>query len=231
MSDEIKDINEQEVTEEVNETQPAELESPLIVHKKGDASYKEVANAVQMSETHEEEEEPTLQRHRFRKERKSHKKSVVFLFVLVVLCAIFAALYLTGNITFGDKDVTTKKVATTESTTTLQQKYEGTIVVKDMYIFVDGEEVDGINGLQKALEYVDASPTAYKIIDENANADFLNYDVLELLTEMNFYGDETVIEHIASTGLVASAETTTAPTTTTAPATSTAKETTTEKKG
>ena len=41
-----------------------QLESPLIVHKKTDASYDENATAFEMSETHVDEDKPTLTRHR-----------------------------------------------------------------------------------------------------------------------------------------------------------------------
>ncbi|MBR3149447.1 MAG: hypothetical protein IKF64_04680 [Eubacterium sp.] len=237
MSDEIKDeveleeetteleekiITDNDEIKEFNQTVLGQPENPLVVHKKGDASYEDAASLNQMNETHTEEERPTLTRHRFRKEQKSHGKSIALLFVLVILAALVAGLYFTGNLSFGTKeDTTKKKAATTEVSTSIQDKYKGTIVVKDVYIFVDGYEVKGIEGLQKALEYEDASTTAYKIIDENANPDFLNYEVLELLTSLKFYGNDTEIEHIASTGLIAEAETTTLP-----PETTTAAETT-----
>lgn len=230
MSDEIRDELNEAVTQPETEDKPEQLESPLVVHKKGDASYSEVNTDV-MNETHTDEEKPTLVRHRFRKDQKSHGKSIAVLFVIVILAALFAALYFTGNITFGGKESTTKKAATTEATTSIEDKYKGTIVVKDMYIFVDGKEVDGLEGLQKAIEYETPSTTAYKIIDENANSDFLNNDILELLTQLKFYGEDTVIEHIVSTGLIAEAETTTLPPETTTKPSTTKAETTTKSNG
>ncbi len=221
MSDEFKQ-EETEVTEapenEASVTDNEEFknvlgqeDNPLVVHKKSDASYAE-PSANAMNETHTDEERPTLVRHRFRKEQKSHGKAIVILAVIVVLAAVFAALYITGNITFGPKETTTKKKATTtEAVTTLEEKYDGTIVVKGIYLFVNGTEVDGIIGLQDALKYEEPSDTAYKIIVENENSDFLNFEVLKILEEMGFYGKETEIEHIASTGLIAAAETTTLP--------------------
>ena len=227
MSNEIREEFEENVntTRETAEN-PAPLDNPLVVHKKGDASYSDVSTANTMNETHSDEDTPTLERHRFRKEQKSHTKSIVLLFIIVIIAAAFAGLYFTGNITFGTKESTTKKAATTEATTTLEEKYKGTIVVKDTYIFVDGKEVDGIEGLQKAIEYETPSTTAYKIIDEGANSDFLNNDVLDLLTQLKFYGEDTVIEHIVSTGLIAAAETTTLPPETTTTTTTKAPETT-----
>ena len=227
MSDEIKDdvINTEEQTDE-----SAALDSPLVVHKKGDASYKESAVLNQMNETHTEEGGTTLRRHRFRKDKKSHSGLIAVLVIIVLLSGVFAGLYLTGNIRLLDKESTTKKaVSTTEATTSIEDAYKGTIVIKDVYIFVDGVEVKGISGLQKALEYEDKSTTAYTIIDENANSDFLNYEVLQILQQLGFYGEDTVITHKESTGLIAEADTTILPpepTTTTTTTTTTKKDTT-----
>ena len=221
MSDEIKDevVNSEEIKEE-----SAELESPLVVHKKGDASYKESA-AVQMNDTHIEDEKPTLRRHRFKKEKRGYGGLIAFLIIVVIIAGAFSALYLTGNIRFTKQTTSAKSnTTTTERVTTIEEAYQGTIVVKDVYIFVNGVEVDGIQGLQKALEYEEKSTTAYTIIDENANPDFLNFEILQLLQQMGFYDENTVITHKESTGLIAEAETTTLPpetttTTTTEPAT------------
>ncbi len=218
MSEEIK-----------NENTAEKLDNPLVVHKKGDASYEESASPVEMNETHSEEEETQLRRHRFRKEKKGYGGLIAFLIILVIIASVFAGLYMTGNIRFVDKTTTTKKATTTEAVTTLEELYKGTIVVKGTYIFVDGYEVNGTQGLEKALKYEDKSTTAYTIIDENANADYLNYDILPLLSELGFYGEDTVITHKESTGLLAEAETTTLPpetTTTTASTTTTAPATT-----
>ena len=221
MSEEIKE--EVLENEEINE-ESAELESPLVVHKKGDASYKESA-AVQMNDTHIDDEKPTLRRHRFKKEKKGYGGLIAFLIIVVIIAAAFSALYFTGNIRFRfTKETTTAKsvTTTTERVTTIEEAYQGTIVVKDVYIFVNGVEVDGIQGLEKALKYEDKSTTAFTIIDENANSDFLNYEILQRLQQMGFYDENTVITHKESTGLIAEAETTTLPpetTTTTEPAT------------
>ena len=52
-----------------DEIKEEKLESPLVVHKKDDASYQETAREFDMSSTHTDDEAwdfPTLLRHRFR---------------------------------------------------------------------------------------------------------------------------------------------------------------------
>ncbi len=234
--DDVTPIEAEPVTETVEEVPEAEpenavdvdLESPLVVHKEGDSSFfSELEKEHSEDDAEDEDGEATLTRHRFRKEKKSGGRKVLLLAILLCLIAVGAALYFTGNLSFSPQNVPTKKSEATtsaETTTSIEDKYKGTIVVKGTYIFVNGEEVDGIEGLQSAIEYEDKSTTAYTIIDENANADFLNFDVLELLTELGFYDSNTTIKHVASTGLVAKAETTTLP-----PETTTQKATTTKK--
>lgn len=227
-----KILTDNDEIKEFNKTVLGKLDSPLVVHKKGDASYEESTAAFEMNETHTGEARPTLTRHRFKKEKKSRSGLYTVLIILVVLAVAFAALYFTGNIKF-EKNTTTAQTTeeqiTEEPTTTLQDLYKGKIVVKDMYIFVDGEEVDGIAGLQDALAYETPSPTAYEIIDEHANADYLNFEILPIMQKLGFYDSSTVITHIAKTGLIAYAETTTLPPeTTTEPPTEEATETVTE---
>lgn len=188
------------------------LDSPLVVHKKSDASYEETASEISMHETHIDDEGPTLERHRFRKTKKNkNSKGLVFIIIIVVIAAVFTALYFTGNITFDKKETSSvsSTSSTTESTTNLKDEYQNTIVIKNTYIFVNGDEVNGIEGLQSAIKYDTPNPLAYKIIDENANSDFLNYEVLSILEKMGFYNESTVITHIESTGLIAKEETTT----------------------
>lgn len=129
--------------------------------------------------------------------------------IIVIIAVVFCALYFTGNISFGNKSATkTTTETTTETTTSLEEAYAGTIVVKGTYIFVDAQEVDGIEGLQEALKYTDKSTTAYKIIDESADSNFLNNNVLPLLMDMGFYDKNTEIVHQGYTGLMAAEETT-----------------------
>ena len=114
---------------------------------------------------------------------------------------------MTGNISFKKTSDYKKPVTTTTQTTTsLQEAYKNTIVVKGTYIFVDGVEVDGIEGLQDALKYEDQSTTRYTIIDEDADSIFLNDNVLPILQSMKFYDKNTKITHKESTGLMSKEE-------------------------
>lgn len=205
------------MSDEIREEQ---LDAPLVVHKKTDASYQDGGINVDMSETHiEEEKKPTLERHRFKKDpNKKSNKAPVAILIIVIIAVAFCALYFTGNISFGNKSAAkTTTETTTETTTSLEEAYAGTIVIKGTYIFVDAQEVDGIEGLQESLKYTDKSTTAYKIIDEDADSNFLNNDVLPLLMDMGFYDKNTEIVHQGYTGLMAAEETTTS--TTVAPTT------------
>lgn len=190
------------------EKQNNPLESPLVVHKKSDASYQDTASEIVMNETHTEDDGPTLERHRFRKDAKKSGKGWIVLVVIVIIAAVFAGLYYGGVIKFDHNKTTVSTTeSTTESTTlSLKEQYKGTIVVKGTYIFVDGSEVNGLEGLQNKIKYDDPDTSAYKIIDENANSDFLNYNILPLLEAMGFYGEDTVITHIESTGLMSKDE-------------------------
>lgn len=197
------------VEEKINDILEEALDAPLVVHKKSDASYQDGVTNVDMNETHIANDKPTLERHRFKKDpnQKSNKPILIVIFV-IVLAVAFGVLYLTGNISFDNKKETTVKQTTTETTTSIEEAYAGTIVVKGMYIFVDGVEVDGIEGMQDALRYTDKSTTAYQIIDEDANSDLLNNGVLPTLMEIGFYDENTEIIHKGYTGLMAAEETT-----------------------
>ncbi|MFR5876202.1 MAG: hypothetical protein ACLUFN_06905 [Eubacterium sp.] len=220
-SENKKNITVNDEIEELNKSVLGKLESPLVVHKKSDASYDENASNLEMNETHSDEERPTIARHRFKKNpKKKHKGLKLFILFAVIAAAVFAALYYTGHISFDAKQTTTKhKETTSEVTTSLEEAYQGKIVIKNTYIFVDGVEVDGVNGLQNALKYEDASPTAYEIVIEGSSDEFednfYNYEILPILQSMGFYDESTVVTHIESTGLMAAAETTTVQTTTT----------------
>jgi hypothetical protein len=212
-------VTDNDEIDEFNKTVLGKLESPLIVHKKSDASYEENASYLEMNETHTDEQRPTLTRHRFKKDpKKKHKGFKIFIVVIVILAGVFAGLYYTGNITFTGRETTKKTtVSTSETTTSLEQAYEGKIVIKNTYIFVDGVEVDGINGLQNALKYQDPSPTAYEIVIEGSADDFddsfYNYEIYPVLQDLGFIDDTTVVTHVVSTGLMASDEITTQTTT------------------
>lgn len=213
-----KIITDNDEIAEFNKEVLGQLESPLIVHKKGDASYEDCSAVFEMNETHNDDSRPTLKRHRFKKTpKKSGGALKFFVIIIVVAAAVFAGLCYSGvvDISNVNNSSTTSDtaVSTTESTTTIEQKYSGTIVIKKNYIFVDGKEVDGIKGLQEALKYKDVSTTAYEIIIEGTadefSEDFYNYEVYPYLVDMGFIGEDTKVEHIQSTGLIAQDETTT----------------------
>lgn len=179
------------------------LDSPLIVHKKSDASYQDTASETTMNETHSDDDEPTLERHRFKKKDKKKGRGLAIIIFIIIIAAVFAGLYLTGNITF-DNDKTTTNISTTkqpETTVNLSEEYKDTIVVKGTDIYIDAQKVNGIEGLQEALKYEDKSTTRYTIIDENADSDFLNLEVLSILQDLGFYDENTTIKHVDSTGL------------------------------
>ncbi len=208
-----KIITDNDEIAQFNKEVLGKLESPLIVHKKSDASYEDTASAHEMSETHTDEARPTLKRHRFKKDKKKKNHWIAPILIIVIAAAAVTGLYYSGAFTPAQKEEKTNAdtVTTAETTTSLQHAYQGKIVIKNTYIFVDGVEVNGIEGLQDALKYVDPSPTAYEIVKEDANSDFLNNDVLPLMLDMGFYDESTVISTIASTGLMAQEETTAVP--------------------
>lgn len=172
------------------------LDNPLVVHNKNDASYYNSNENIQMNETLVIEDENTLKRHRFKKDKsKKNNKWIVMLVIVVILAGAFCALYFTGNITFGKKETTTQETTTEQTTTSVADAYKGTIVVKDYAIFVDGSEVDGIQGLQSAISFLEPSETAFVIINDGADDNFFNNEVLPVLTEMGFYGLDSEIKH------------------------------------
>ena len=174
------------------------LDNPLVVHNKNDASYENSDENLTMSKTHTKQEGPTLERHRFKKDRsKSSKKFLAFIIIVLILAVAFCVLYFTGNISFNS----------TKTTTTLEQAYAGTIVVKNTYIFVDGEEVEGIEGMQEALRLQEPSTTAYTIINDSADTNFIDNEVVPVLLDMGFYDENTNVTH-KSTALIPSELTT-----------------------
>ncbi len=196
---------EEEIKEEI-------LDSPLVVHQETDASYQQTAGEVGMYATHTEEETsntPTLERHRFKKDKKKKNKwYVVFLLILVVGAAVLAGLYYSGTVDFTRSQETT--TAPRKSYTTRQEnKFDGVITVKSTYIFFEGKEINGISELEKKVKYLDKG-TSFVVQDENADSNFLNYEVLSLLTKYEINYD---ITHVVSSGLVSVYETTASKTT------------------
>lgn len=187
-----------------DEIREEKLDSPLVVHKKDDASYQETAGEIDMNVTHEEEENvPTLERHRFRKEKKSHNGVWIFIAVVAIAVAVVCALVYSGKISFKEKETTTQP----ERTYVAQEenKFEGIITIKGTYIFFEGTEVDGLSGLEREIKYLDPG-TKFTIQDEDADSNFLNYDVLSMLSKYEIDYD---ITHIVSSGLESAYEVTT----------------------
>lgn len=179
------------------------LDSPLVVHKKDDASFQETANEVTMSATHTDEESadtPTLERHRFKKKKKKSKAPYVILVLVAIAAAVICVLVYKDVIPIGKPETTT----TTKKSYTTQQvnEFEGIITVKGTYIFFEGTEVDGLRGLEKEIKYLEKG-TKFVVQDEDADSNFLNFDVLSLLSQ---YSIDYEIKHIVSSGLIAEYE-------------------------
>ena len=187
-----------------NDYHDEHLDSPLVVHKVTDASYHETENNVDVNATHIEEETATLERHRFKKEKKSSKWPIILTFLVVVI-AVFCYLYFSGSLAgigLGTAQTTTEPE--TQAYTLLENPYEGIITVKGTYIFFEGEEVDGIEGLESEVRYLD-SGASFVIQDEDADSTFLYEEVLPLLQQ---YGIQTEVRYVVSSGLTSRYETT-----------------------
>lgn len=200
------------------------LDSPLVVHKKDDASYSENAESG-MSITHMEEESsdvPTLERHRFRKQKKNHNGVWVLIALIAIAVAVVCGLFYSGKLSFKEDEPSTKLERT--YVTKAENKFEGIITVKGTYIFFEGTEVDGIKGLEREIKYLDAG-TKFTIQDESADSNFLNLDVLSILSQYNIDYD---ITYVVSSGLESKYETTTSTTAKTTSAKSTEAPKTTE---
>ena len=156
-----------------DEIKEEKLDSPLVVHKKGDASYQEEGNEVSMQNTHvdEDSDAPTLERHRFKKEKK--KKKWPYMLAVIVVAAVVVIALLVNN---------------------------GTI-----------------NLSKKEIKYQDADKT-FTVQDEHADSNFLNKEVLPLLTK---YKMKYNVTHIQSSGLISKYEATTQPVSDTAPSSDT----------
>lgn len=190
-----------------DEIKEERLDSPLVVHKKDDASYQETAGEISMNATHTDEESgdtPTLERHRFRKKKKKKKAPYIILVLVAVAAAVICALIYNGivPVTPDETTTTTRKSYTTQQ----ENKFEGIITVKGTYIFFEGEEVNGIKGLEDEVKYLDEG-TSFVVQDENAESNFLNFEVLDVLTRYNIKFE---VKHIVSSGLISNNEATSA---------------------
>ncbi len=187
-----------------NELDEEKLDNPLVVHKVTDASYQDINPEADLNKTHIEEETATLERHRFKKEKKSSKWPVVLVF-LVVLIAVFCYLYFSGTLSKISNNETTAPPTETELTTE-SNRYAGIITVKGTAIFFEGTEVDGIDGLTREIKYLDEG-TSFIVQNENADDTFLSEEILPLLDSYNIKYE---VKFIVSSGLTAASETTTA---------------------
>ncbi len=187
-----------------NELDEEKLDNPLVVHKVTDASYQDINPEADLNKTHIEEETATLERHRFKKEKKSSKWPVVLVF-LVVLIAVFCYLYFSGTLLKFSNNETTAPPTETELTTE-SNRYAGIITVKGTAIFFEGTEVDGIDGLTREIKYLDEG-TSFIVQNENADDTFLSEEILPLLDSYNIKYE---VKFIVSSGLTAASETTTA---------------------
>ncbi len=197
---------EEDIREEI-------LDSPLVVHKPDDASYQETATDGGMQTTHidDDSDVPTLERHRFKKVKKKKKWPFVLIGLIAATVIIIVVLVNNGIINFGAKETTTqpKKSYTSQ----IENPFSDTITVKGTYLFFEGAEIDGIKGLEREIKYMDKG-TKFIVQDENADSNFLNFEVLSMLSD---YEMEYEITHIVSSGLVSKYETTAPPAATEAP--------------
>lgn len=185
-----------------DELMEEKLDNPLVVHKESDASYQEMASEVSMSNTHTDEDvdAPTLERHRFRKEKKKKKWPFVLVILIAAVVVILIVLFNKGYISTPQEttESTTRKSYTTQE----ENKFEGIITVKGTYIFFEGEEVDGIRGLERKVKYLDAG-TSFIVQDEKADSNFLNDNVLPILEK---YDIKYTTKYIVSSGLISENE-------------------------
>lgn len=185
------------------EFEEEKLDSPLVVHKATDASYYETANNLDVDITHVEESKATatLERHRFRRIKKRRKSPYVIL-IIVVIVAVVCGLYF-GGVFSGDEEKTTESTTKGSYVTDVENRYKGTITVKGAYVFFEGEEVDGLNGLTREIKYLDAG-TKFIVYDEDADPTFLSEEILPLLKSYNI---DYETKYTLSSGLVSKYET------------------------
>lgn len=171
------------------------LDSPLVVHKVTDASYIDTAVKVDVEYTHGEEGGATLERHRFKKVKKK-KKWPYFIIFAAVIVAVVCAICIKGA-SSGDEKKTTEPSTDNSVTINIEDRFKNVITVKGTHVFFEGEEVEGLNGLEKEIKYLDTN-TKLTIQDETADPLFLNDEILPLLDE---YGFKYETKYIISSGL------------------------------
>lgn len=177
------------------EFEEEKLDSPLIVHKVTDASYIDTAVKVDVEYTHNDEGKATLERHRYKKVKKK-KKWPYFLMLAVIIVAVACGFYFRGTKDPVDNK-TTDPVTDNNVTINIEDRFNNVITVKGTYIFFEGEEVEGLNGLEKEIKYLDKS-NVITVQDESADQLFLAEEILPLLDS---YGFKYETKFIISSGL------------------------------
>ncbi len=182
------------------------LDSPFVVHKETDASYEKNDNELDVNITHIEGSGATLERHRFKKTKKK-SKAPYFICALIVVAAVVAGLYYGGIIpNFFEKETTVPEESENNVSTTEANKFEGVITVKGTYLFFEGKEINGTEELINEIKYI-GTDKKFIVQDENADSNYLNNEILPVLTSYNIQYE---VKYIISSGLVSSKETTAA---------------------
>lgn len=177
------------------EFEEEKLDSPLIVHKVTDASYIDTAVKVDVEYTHGDDGDATLERHRFKKVKKK-KKWPYFLMLAVVIVAVICAFYFRGT-KDPVEEYPTDPSNDNSVTINIEDRFDNVITVKGTYIFFEGTEVEGLNGLEKEIKYLDKN-TVLTVQDESADIMFLDDEILPLLDS---YGFKYNTKYIISSGL------------------------------
>lgn len=187
---------------DIEEIKEENLDSPLVVHKKDDASYQEANTEVSMQNTHVDEDSdmPTLERHRFKKEKKKKKWPYVLCTLIAILAIVLVVLFNNGTIKLPQKQTTaqTQKSYTTQAV----NPFADTITIKGTYIFYEGTELDDIGSLEREIKYQDSNKE-FTVQDEHADSNFLNKEVLPVLTN---YKMKYEVVHIQLSGLISKYE-------------------------
>ncbi len=180
------------------------LDSPLVVHKKTDASYLENAGDVNAPAAEKcENNQSNLVRHRFRRVKRRRKAPYIIL-AAVIIAAVLVGLYYGGIIGSRNQESETQTTSRPYIEVT-ENKFEGIITVKKTYIFFEGEEMNNLEELERKVKYLDEG-TKFVVQDEDADPILLNEEILPLLKENGIdYGEGP--KYILSSGLKSKSET------------------------
>ena len=131
--------------------------------------------------------------------------------IVVAAVVVIALLVNNGTIKLSQKETTSASAKS--YTTDVVNPFKDTITIKGTYIFYEGAELDDIGSLEREIKYQD-SDTTFTVQDEHADSNFLNKEVLPLLTK---YKMKYNVTHIQSSGLISKYEATTQAVSDTAP--------------